>query len=78
MTGNSESKFYPNPVHSLLHLKDIEKGTELKVFDVTGQLVLKVELDGEKNINVSPLPIGMYMVQLISNKSFNTYKLIKE
>ena len=52
---------WPNPTTEVLHL-EAEGGTEIYIFDATGQLVIRqVYAD---TLNVSTLPSGMYLIRL--------------
>lgn len=65
----------PNPTNSSITFFNVEKISDksVQVFDLTGNLVLKSELIGDK-VDLSSLPAGVYLLQL--GKSF-TKKIVK-
>ena len=52
---------WPNPTTEVLHLQ-AEGGTEIYIFDATGQLVIRQAY--ADTLNVSTLPSGMYLIRL--------------
>ena len=52
---------WPNPTTEVLHLQ-AEGGTEIYIFDATGQLVIRQPY--ADTLNVSTLPSGMYLIRL--------------
>jgi hypothetical protein len=65
--GSNDIKVYPVPANSLLNI-DINQGETLKnikIFDAVGKMVKETS---NKQINVSTLNAGMYIVQIITDK----------
>ena len=65
--GNNDVKVYPVPANSLLNI-DISQGETLrsiKIFDAVGKMVKET---ANKQINVSTLNSGMYIIQITTNK----------
>lgn len=50
---------YPNPTEGLLYLDGIDQ-ENVKVYDVTGRLVMQANYDGQ--LNISPLERGFYFI----------------
>lgn len=71
---NQESKIYPNPTKSKFSISGISEG-KVKVFNVNGKLLIE-ELNNFKNIDVSILNSGIYLVQIIENGSVDFKELI--
>ncbi len=71
-------KLYPNPVQDILEVRfsNNEDGI-LQIFDATGRLVLKHEIQAEKSISVdlSNLNSGLYWVQMTG---FKTEMVVKQ
>ena len=70
-------RIYPNP--SVNHVNIISK-TEIEtidIFDVTGKLVLKIE-SPNKNIDISQLAKGLYMLRLYSEKGVTNKRIVKQ
>ena len=71
---------YPNPVTSILTVStEGEKIKELSVINVIGEILLKEEVNGkERNVDISTLAKGMYLLQVQTEKGVSIKKLIKE
>ena len=68
-------KLYPNPVHDILEVRFTNKEDGiLQIFDATGRLVLKHEIQAEKSISVD-LNSGLYWVQMTG---FKTEMVVKK
>ena len=65
---------YPNPMQNILHL-EIEKEFTGTIYDITGKSLLNVN---SKDIDVSSLSAGIYLLDIISEGKRYTKKLIKE
>lgn len=76
-------KIYPNPVTDKLHisLSQMEnREMYLQIINTMGLCVYReklVGLDYEKNINISLLPKGIYMLVIKQSKNHFTHKIIK-
>lgn len=74
--NNSLVSLYPNPVNDVLH---IETTAEIKSVTVYGILGNQVLSSSSKDINVSHLERGIYMVQVQdAENNISTKKIIKE
>ena len=65
---------FPNPAKNILHiipLKNHQRFTSYKIFDVSGKLIVKKSKIEQDNINVSHLASSLYFLQL------DNYKPIK-
>lgn len=79
--GNSELmlrdlKIHPNPVKDYLFIETSEKIKEIKIFDMTGSLVKKIQFP-ENSLNVSNLPKGNYIIEISIPKGNQKFKFIK-
>jgi hypothetical protein len=64
----NEVKIFPNPVIDQLIIEGIKSGSAITIFSMFGQQVYEAKtLNGNKVVDVSGLPIGNYIVQLIAN-----------
>jgi hypothetical protein len=76
----TELKIFPNPVNHILYIKvpeDFEQ-SNLTFHDVLGKLVLEINMTETINpIDVSSLASGLYIINLQSEQSTKTFKLIK-
>ena len=74
-------KYYPNPVKNELVIEtaSLVTGTEIAVYTVTGQKLLSAFSGGPKTtVNLSALHSGMYIVRISGNKSYYSFKIVKE
>jgi hypothetical protein len=71
VAGNQQFAIYPNPTSDLLNVvvsSALETYQELMVYDMIGNLVLKSEIENQKNIiDVSNLSTGVYFVRIGSS-----------
>jgi Zn-dependent metalloprotease/chitodextrinase len=76
----TEVSVYPNPASSFVNVR-INNGTKhgmISIFDVTGSLVKVVEIEGnEREINISELPAGLYIISIEDEKEPQTKQFIK-
>jgi len=69
-------KTYPNPVKEVLNIENIEKNLSLKIFDLSGKLVLETKTSDSKiSIDTKSLQKGQYIVSV---ENYKPYPFIKE
>jgi hypothetical protein len=68
---------YPNPANDVVSILSNEDG-QLNILDVNGRIVLTESLISNTRLNVSTidLPTGVYQINLITDRSSKTEKLI--
>lgn len=72
----NEISIYPNPFISEIHIKTQEKIDHVSVFDMSGKLVY---VSAQKDLNLSHLPKGTYIIKATAgNKIIATKKIIKK
>lgn len=72
-------EMYPNPTVDLLYFEGLKSGTEVKVYNMQGKLVLQENLSEQKNkINVKSFASGAYNVVLLSGEKLLIKKMIKK
>ena len=73
-------KLYPNPTKDFITIElNFLKNAKLKVFDISGHSVLSKELRSESTtVNISNLPVGVYMFQIINESGSAIRKVIKK
>lgn len=78
-TNGKSVTLYPNPAKNELYVSGLEKGTEITLFNMLGELVYKgrVESDIEK-INLTTQSPGLYIMRFVSQGKMITTKVIKE
>ncbi len=73
-----EVSLYPNPTSGLVSIQSSTTIDWLSIHDLSGRLVLQPELDGGNLMDVSSLPMGVYLVTLKSVHGESTVKLVRE
>jgi hypothetical protein len=79
---NQSFKIYPNPAQEYIYIES-ETGNEfnVKVVDIQGKVLIntkRVAKEKVHEIDVSRLPKGMYLIQIISDKGLVAKKFLKE
>lgn len=71
-------RVYPNPTSGLVALRGNLEGHSVQVFDLTGKRVPR-EISGNKTIDLSQLPNGLYMVRVVNeaNGTSEVHKILK-
>ena len=76
-----KANIYPNPVHNLLNitLEDANGNADVEIFDFAGRKINAFNIQGKQNtIDVSYLRKGVYMIKLIQDKSYASFKFYKD
>lgn len=69
----------PDPAHNFILLKGVNDNSIVKIIDLAGKVQLQQKTkSGINEINISFLPAGMYLVQLINGVETNTIKFVKQ
>jgi trimeric autotransporter adhesin len=76
---NNFLKMYPNPVEDILYVENsLNRNIEtIRVIDVTGKVVLE-QKGNERNVNLSNLNPGFYMVLITSEGKSTSQKIVKK
>lgn len=61
----SSQRVYPVPANDFLHLSNVDNGSTVVVYDLTGNSVLETSLQNGR-VNVSRLPKGAYVVRVMT------------
>ena len=70
---------YPNPATDNIYISNIkERSVIVKIYDVSGRLVLETKASDKEHINISTLAKGMYQIKFKGKDGSETRKLIKE
>ena len=80
---NGQLEIYPNPVNgetvNLQFPNSEYNNTQVEIYDNLGRLVLKSILAyGERQLNISDLPIGIYTLSVITKGQFYQERLVKK
>ena len=76
--NKSSFKYYPNPVTNTLNFKSDKTISEVSVFNVIGQRVLKTKSLVNNQLNMSELKDGIYLVNVTIDNITRTIKVIKQ
>lgn len=68
-------KVYPNPVKNILTIKNVSGLKSITVYNNLGQMVLQSK---KKQLDVSHLSKGMYVLQIHSGQGIETKRIIKQ
>lgn len=75
-------KLYPNPVIDVLNLSASNKTNlkKLEVVDINGRIIKSTSLENitNKEINISELNSGLYLINIYSSEGMTTKKIIKQ
>lgn len=64
-TGSNEPTVYPNPAkETLTIINNSSKETEVEIVNMIGQVVMRFEMSGSKEVNVGELGSGVYLIKL--------------
>jgi len=75
----SNLKVYPSPSFNYLNLDGPKEDYCLQIFNIQGKLFHEMKnINGNQKIDVSSLPIGLYILKLNYNKSFKTMRFVKQ
>lgn len=80
MNEQEAVKLYPSPMTNQLYIENLSENTELGIYDVSGRIVLKQEVNpSSKSVDVSELYSGIYFYSLNRNgQKVKTGKLVKK
>ncbi len=69
---------YPNPAKDILYIKgDVSNVKSIEVYSVIGQSVMQIK-KSFKEINLSNLQSGLYLIKLNTDETSGVYRIIKE
>ncbi len=71
---------YPNPASNLLSLQYAAKSKYInyEVYDLTGRLVLKGNLNDSNTISINSLNAGLYIIKIVDGVEVSTAKFLKD
>ena len=69
--------FYPNPVRDILHIQAEKAVTAVRIYNIHGAVVTQAAGD-IREINLTHLPAGIYMVRAEIGERVSTMRIIKE
>ncbi len=78
--ANQKLIVYPNPASNLLSLQYVSKikNAHYEVYDLTGRLVLKGNLNESNTISIQSLNAGLYIIKIVDGGEVYSAKFLKE
>ncbi len=74
--NNLEVSIYPNPANDVLNIEMANQVKSIEIYNIQGQ---KVKIANQKQINVSELSSGMYMIKIQdTDNAVSTKKFVKQ
>ncbi len=74
----SRVKISPNPVVDLLNVTNMDEFESIIIFDTQGKQIVNQAVNGRTSIDVSNLPAGVYMLNLIGGTNLFYDKFVKQ
>ena len=74
----NEFDFYPNPAKSNSLFFKTQLPLSLKVYSLTGSLILKASANTSNPLDITKLKTGLYILQITTDSGTQTKKLIRE
>lgn len=68
---------YPNPTSGILHLEQFPGKVQFKVYNTSGQLSLLKQVTGNKVVDISVLPNGLYIYTIETETELFNGRLVK-
>ena len=62
-TGSGALVIYPNPAIDRIRIEGLEGVTEVQIYNTLGELVKKVKVDADNEIDIAELASGLYLVR---------------
>lgn len=75
--NNTTGIIFPNPVADFFKIKSTEKISNVLITDMSGKIMLEFVNPINNYFDAQLLPVGIYIVNIISENSLHTVKLIK-
>lgn len=75
-TGKTQLKIYPNPATDVININTQDKIVSAVIYDISGK-ELKVNINN-KQINVTALKNGLYILKIVTDKGTYNQKFIKQ
>ena len=68
---------YPNPVHSILYVRNIPEASQFRVLNIVGDIVMQGSITQDFTLDFSTLPNGIYQLHIYSDKYSNDNQVFK-
>jgi photosystem II stability/assembly factor-like uncharacterized protein len=78
-TETQDYTYYPNPVRDILHINSSTSFERVMLFNINGQLIIDEPVNStNKELSLSGLSSGIYLVKVQSNNVVETFKIVKQ
>lgn len=78
LEDNSLVHIYPNPASELLHVETPFTGARLRLYTVSGRMVLEKEIKGNAALSLGAISKGVYFLNLLTNDNSYFRKIVVE
>ena len=69
---------HPNPANTTLTVESDSPVREITIYDLTGRTMMTVEnCSSPANVNVVPLPAGIYLLRAVTDNGVKTARFVK-
>jgi photosystem II stability/assembly factor-like uncharacterized protein len=79
LNSHTQLKLYPNPAHDILFFEGFENElTIISILSMNGELLKQINEKGIKQINLSDLQDGVYLIKIINSKTTFITRIVKQ
>jgi hypothetical protein len=75
---NYQFNIYPNPSNGIFNIKGINTTSDVRVLNIVGAELMKMNIQADQAIDLSSLAKGVYLIEINSNGAVETQKIIIE
>lgn len=74
-----KTAIFPNPTKGMIKIRTAHKIEELYIYDLAGKIIMRKENleEGKNTIDMTTYPQGIYLVRILTNNNWETFKIIK-
>lgn len=76
--SDKKIKMFPNPVADMLNISGLKEGSNVAIYNMLGQEVVKQTKLEKEQLDVSRLTSGTYLVKVNTDRATETYKIVKK
>ena len=69
---------FPNPAKENIYVSNLKERVTIKIFDISGRVIIETKYIEETPINISSLSAGVYQIKIEGNHWVEIKKFIKE
>lgn len=76
--NKSTIRIFPNPANNFINLEGIQPQTSFEIYDLTGKIITKGNLENSQKIDIQSIKQGVYFLMVESRNSREISKFIKQ